>query len=67
MSIFLEVATKAGCAYTAWGPCFCDEVKGVCKSCETANKIDELCLDWDEEFNKAELNGFKDPDYLERG
>lgn len=65
MSIFLDVATKAGCAYTAWGPCFCDEVKGTCKSCKTASKIDELGLDWDVEFSKAGCNAFKDPDYLD--
>lgn len=67
MSIFLEIAAKEGCAYTAWGPCFCHEDEGVCKSCKTANKIEELGLDWDEEYDKAELNGFEDPDYLERG
>ena len=67
MSAFLEIASKSGCAYSAWGPCFCHETNETCKSCKAANKIDELGLDWDEEFNKAELNGFKDPDYLERG
>jgi hypothetical protein len=60
--IYLDIATRMGCAYTAWGPCFCDDEK--CKSCVTADKIEELGMDWDEEFNKAELNGFKDPDYI---
>jgi hypothetical protein len=60
--IYLDIATRMGCAYTAWGPCFCDNEK--CKSCVTADKIEELGMDWDEEFNKAEMNNFKDPDYI---
>jgi hypothetical protein len=61
---YLEIASKIGCAYTAWGPCFCNENGEKCKSCITADKIDELGLNWDEEFNNAELNSFKDPDYI---
>lgn len=61
---YLYIATKIGCAYTAWGPCFCSENNGKCKSCVTADKIDELGLDWDVEFSRAEKNSFKDPEYL---
>ena len=60
---YLQIATMMGCSYTSWGPCFCDESEGKCKSCETADKIEKLGLDWDEEFAKAEENGFQDPDY----
>ena len=63
---YLSMATKLGCAYTSWGPCFCNTEDGKCKSCISADKIDEIGLDWDEEFKKAEMNGFADPDYTDK-
>jgi len=61
---FIEIATKSGCMYTKWGPCFCSEKENkqghYCISCENAEKIENSGKDWDEEYKKAEEKGFCD-------
>lgn len=62
---FIEIASKEGCMYTKWGPCFCNQMQAthlgeVCISCQNADELESIGKDWDEEYKKAEANNFND-------
>ena len=59
---FIEIATKEGCMYTKWGPCFCSEQEqkdgNFCIACQNAQRIKDEGLDWDAEYAEAAKNNF---------
>ncbi len=61
---FIEIASKEGCMYTKWGPCFCTEQENkqgdYCIACQNAMEIEDSGKDWDEEYAKAAQRNFNE-------